>query len=98
METATYILTAELDSDSFAWLDGLRRDHFPPERNWLPAHLTIFHRLTQDRIANLRRLTLPRAPINVRFSGLRSGNIWAGRGSSRTRSPSATSSVFGRSG
>jgi len=44
MET-TYILTAEMDDDSFAWLAGLRRRHFPPERNFLPAHLTLFHRL-----------------------------------------------------
>ena len=29
----TFILTAELDADSFAWLDGLRREHFPSERN-----------------------------------------------------------------
>jgi hypothetical protein len=32
-EAATYILTAELDPESFTWLDGLRREHFLPERN-----------------------------------------------------------------
>lgn len=32
-EAATYILTAELDPESFAWLDALRREHFLPERN-----------------------------------------------------------------
>jgi hypothetical protein len=38
MET-TYILTAETDPESFAWLDGLRQQHFPPEGNLLSAHL-----------------------------------------------------------
>jgi hypothetical protein len=42
----SFILTAELDPASFAWLDWLRREHFPPERNLLPAHLTLFHRLS----------------------------------------------------
>ena len=34
------IVTAELGKADFAWLDGLRRRHFPPERNQVPAHLT----------------------------------------------------------
>jgi hypothetical protein len=45
-----YILTAEMDDDSFAWLNGLRRAHFPVERNFLPAHLTVFHRLSPAQI------------------------------------------------
>lgn len=28
-----------------AWLDALRQAHFPPGRNQLPAHLTLFHHL-----------------------------------------------------
>lgn len=39
------ILTAELAADDFAWLEGLRRKHYPPERNRVPAHLTLFHAL-----------------------------------------------------
>jgi len=39
------VVTAELDRQTFAWLDGLRRAHFPPERNFLSAHLTLFHAL-----------------------------------------------------
>ena len=37
------IVTAELGDADLAWLDGLRRRHYPPERNQLPAHLTMFH-------------------------------------------------------
>jgi 2'-5' RNA ligase len=39
------IVSAVFDGDAFGWLDGLRRAHFPPERNVLPAHLTLFHHL-----------------------------------------------------
>ena len=39
------IVTAEFGDVDFAWLDRLRRAHFPPERNRLPAHLTLFHSL-----------------------------------------------------
>ena len=66
MET-TYILTAELDEDSFAWLDGLRREHFPPERNFLAAHLTLFHRLSSEQLDRLRSIRRPSAPIELRF-------------------------------
>src|SRR5262245_10736097 len=55
----TYILTAELDADSFAWLDSLRRNHFSPERNLLPAHLTLFHRLSSAQMASLSEFVTP---------------------------------------
>jgi hypothetical protein len=58
-----YILTAELDDDSFAWLDGLRRKHFPRERNLLPAHLTLFHRLSSGQTAGLDDFKLPDGPV-----------------------------------
>jgi hypothetical protein len=40
---APFIVTAELPGDLFAWADGLRRAHYPPERNRLAAHVTLFH-------------------------------------------------------
>ena len=39
------IVTADLGPADFATLDALRRAHFPPERNQLSAHLTLFHAL-----------------------------------------------------
>ncbi|WP_338504358.1 2'-5' RNA ligase family protein [Sphingomonas kaistensis] len=39
------IVTAALGPEDFAWLDGQRRAYFPPERNQLAAHLTMFHAL-----------------------------------------------------
>ena len=48
------IVTAELGADDFAWLDALRRRHFPPERNQLPAHLTMFHALPPSAEGEVR--------------------------------------------
>ncbi len=39
------ILSAVLDSPVQQRLDALRRAHFPPERNHLGAHVTLFHHL-----------------------------------------------------
>ena len=49
------IVTAEMAPSDFAWLDGLRRRHYPAERNQLPAHLTMFHALPPSAEAELRR-------------------------------------------
>jgi hypothetical protein len=53
--TAALIVTAELGSADFAWLDGLRRAHYPVERNQVPAHLTIFHALPPSAEGEVRR-------------------------------------------
>ena len=39
------VLTLTLDADSFQFFNDLRQQHFPPERNYLAAHLTLFHQL-----------------------------------------------------
>jgi hypothetical protein len=39
------IVTAELAQRDFSWLDQLRRDHYPTDRNRLPSHLTMFYAL-----------------------------------------------------
>lgn len=49
------IITAELGAEDFAWLDGLRRRHYPPERNQVPAHLTLFHALPPSAETEVRR-------------------------------------------
>ena len=42
---APIIVTALLGRADFAWADALRRAHFPPERNVLRAHVTLFYHL-----------------------------------------------------
>ncbi|CAA9413589.1 MAG: hypothetical protein AVDCRST_MAG74-2459 [uncultured Pyrinomonadaceae bacterium] len=46
---APLILTLKLDAESFAFFDALRRKHFPAERNFLSAHVTLFHNLPGSR-------------------------------------------------
>jgi 2'-5' RNA ligase len=44
-EPAPLILTLALDPATQAYFDDLRQQHFPPQRNFLAAHLTLFHAL-----------------------------------------------------
>lgn len=39
------IMTASMGAADQAWANALRRQHFPPERNFLDAHITLFHHL-----------------------------------------------------
>ena len=64
------IVTAELGQSDLAWLDSLRRAHYPAERNQLPAHLTMFHALppsvegeVRARLAELVRRPAPCATV-----------------------------------
>ena len=50
------IVTAQLPRDMFAWADGLRRAHFPPERNKIRAHVTLFNALPPSVEDEVRRL------------------------------------------
>jgi 2'-5' RNA ligase superfamily len=62
------------DAD-FAWADGQRRAYFPPERNQLRAHLTLFHHLPPscegELLGRLRAATLD-APPPAMIDGLMS--------------------------
>ncbi len=52
---APLIVTALMGSADFAWADGMRRAHFPPERNHIPAHITLFHHLPPARRGEIAR-------------------------------------------
>jgi len=64
------IVTAELAAPDFSWLNGLRRAHYPPDRNQVPAHVTIFHALPpsvegelRSRLARVARQRAPTATL-----------------------------------
>ncbi len=73
-EPAALILTAGFDEPAFAYLDGLRRRYFPPERNFLRAHLTLFHALPGSEEAAIRadlaRAAADQPPIDARAAGV----------------------------
>ena len=67
------LVTAELPHDVFAWADGLRRAHFPPDRNRLRAHVTLFHALPPTVESELRQVLAELAaepPPSARISTL----------------------------
>lgn len=70
------ILTLALDPQAQERFDRLRREHFPPERNHLGAHVTLFNHLpgAQDTAirAELRRVAATCAPADVAVTGVRS--------------------------
>ena len=49
------IVTATFGDGDNGWLQALRRAHYPPERNQVPAHLTLFHHLSPGIEAELGR-------------------------------------------
>ena len=48
------ILTLALDPESQAFFNELRQQHFPPQRNYLSAHLTLFHALPGEAEAEIK--------------------------------------------
>lgn len=71
---APLIVSAELPPDIFSWANQLRQDHFPPERNFLKAHVTLFHALPPSAKGEVRdclaALTASHAPVPARLKGV----------------------------
>jgi hypothetical protein len=70
---APIIVTALLAREDQAWLDAQRAAYFPPDRNVLPAHLTMFHHLPPSLESEVRQrlgeLAHEGAPV-ARIAGL----------------------------
>ena len=74
VDTAPLILTLLLDAASQRHFDELRQAHFPPARNHLAAHVTLFHALpgaTVDEVVADVRVAARRPPFEVMVTGLR---------------------------
>ncbi|ATW05630.1 hypothetical protein CHN51_16230 [Sphingorhabdus sp. YGSMI21] len=48
------IMTAQLGKADFAWANGLRQRYFPPERNVIDAHITLFHHLPPQALDEVK--------------------------------------------
>ncbi len=84
------ILTLRMDPDAAARFTALRRLHFPPDRDWLDAHVTMFHKLPPERIDaladDLDAVAARTAPFAMRTDRL----LFLGRGVAyRLASPDA---------
>ncbi len=74
MTDAPLILTLALHPDDQARFERLRRLHFPPGRNLIPAHATLFHHLPgreTEEIQNAIRARCAVPPFAVSVPGLR---------------------------
>jgi len=72
--SAPLIVTAELPPDLHRWATGLRGAHYPPERNVLEAHVTLFHALppsSEDEVRDrLAMVAAHHARIPARLEGI----------------------------
>ncbi|MFD2787624.1 2'-5' RNA ligase family protein [Hymenobacter rubripertinctus] len=72
---APLIVTLLLDEATQHRFNALRQAHFPAARNYLQAHVTLFHHLPGSGYAavaaELRNLAATTAPLPVQVTGLR---------------------------
>ncbi|WP_199332239.1 MULTISPECIES: 2'-5' RNA ligase family protein [Fischerella] len=78
LPSSPLIVTLKLDPIAFDFLDRLRQQYFPSERNFLPAHVTLFHMLPGEEESSIQQtlqdvcLHTPLLPVcfpNLRFLG-----------------------------
>ena len=79
--TRPLILSCGFDAPGFSRMQAVRQEHFPKDRNHIPAHLTLFHALPggmRDRIEEtLAETAAATPPLPYRVTGIMS----LGRGS-----------------
>ena len=67
-------MTALFGKADTAWFDALRRAHYPPQRNQLQAHLTMFHHLAPSLSEELKHRLAEEThrvrPPSARLAGL----------------------------
>ena len=66
------ILTVHVDSAAQALFDSRRRRYFPPQRNIVPAHLTLFHQLpdTEATFTTLARVAMQQPAFSLLITRL----------------------------
>jgi len=69
------ILTAKMEASAYRFFQALRERHFPPERNQVPAHITLFHHLPGTEIdavsARLKAIARGTRAPRIDVAGLR---------------------------
>ncbi|QEH34422.1 hypothetical protein OJF2_29610 [Aquisphaera giovannonii] len=62
MDSPTFVATVTLDIESARRLNALREAYFPPHRNVLDAHATLFHKLSAEAVATLEQAVAEASP------------------------------------
>ena len=75
VDDAPLILTLAFEAEAQARFDALRLRHFPPARNHVPAHVTLFHALPGLQLQAIRAALVAacqvRPAMTVSVAGLR---------------------------
>lgn len=71
-----YILTLRMDAKNQAFFDKQRALYFPPERNFLKAHVSLFHQLPNDISTKQQLEKVKQSPFTLKITGLQ--NLGAG--------------------
>ena len=74
------MLTARMDRESQQYFDRLRERHFPPGRNYLAAHLTLFHALPGAQAKRIHSDMAELVREQTAMMGLAAGLRFLGRG------------------
>jgi hypothetical protein len=76
---APLIVTLALDERSFSFFEALRKAHFSPERNFLVAHLTLFHHLPAEEPSIMDTLKRTAAQLSIMPLAV-TGTVFMGNG------------------
>ncbi|MQW88331.1 2'-5' RNA ligase family protein [Sinorhizobium saheli] len=75
MSQPPLIVTAHVDNDDLQFFDALRTRFFPPELNFLRAHVTMFHKLPPEHRLHiddvLRQAAQMTGTVEVEVTGVR---------------------------
>ena len=80
MDTAPIIITASMGSADQSWANRMRQAHFPPERNFLSAHITLFHHLPPMHWPEIKTRLAALARENAAPAARLSDVMFLGRG------------------
>jgi 2'-5' RNA ligase superfamily len=80
IELSPIIITAQMGKGDQAWFDALRKAHFPPERNYLSAHITLFHHLPPTHLPEIKARLAAMARENAQPPAMLSEVMMLGRG------------------
>jgi 2'-5' RNA ligase superfamily len=79
-ENAPIIVTATMGKADQGWANALRAAHFPAERNYLDAHITLFHHLPPAHLGEIKARLAAMARESAPPSAMLSDVMMLGRG------------------
>lgn len=80
MHNSPLIVTAKMDTESFEFLNALRKEYFPKDRNHLLAHITLFHHLPGEYLEEIEDQLKITASRQYEFKMIFSDLKFIGRG------------------